>query len=94
MLPSPADAGFLAGARFRWVAEVVELDTMVGYVNIWIDPAIPQAWEDLGPADFPTVPPAARDLVEGPEAFFTDPADCALLGCLVFKFTIHKIFAP
>lgn len=100
MLPDPTNGSTtpptssIIGARFVWQADVIGRNTMVGHVNITIGTPIPEDWEPLDPLDpddHVTVPPEAEDLVNAPEEFYTNPADAAPSGVLVFRFRIHRV---
>ena len=93
MLPT-ALSDYITGLRFRWDANVIDDTTAVGFVNIYFQPALPLAWENLGPGQFPTFPSDAAGLVTSPTGFVRDPDDCpnVFSGCpLVFKFTIKRV---
>ena len=83
-------------ARFRWQAEAVDANTMVGYVNFFPQPGAPNVWEQLGKDDFPTVPLEIQNAVKPPEKFYTDPKECNFNpACpLIFKFKILRVVAP
>jgi hypothetical protein len=81
--------------RFRWQAEVIDADTMVGYVNIFTGDPVPTVWESLAENQFPTVPNECRSVVKKPAQFLRDPNKCTSYpasSCpLVFKFKILRI---
>ena len=84
-------------ARFRWQAEVVDDNTMVGYVNFWPCPPVPTMWESLpGANDYPTLPQELKDAVACPKVFITDPKQCTFnADCpLIFKFRILRVQGP
>lgn len=87
----PSSAGSVAGARFQWVGKVTSKNRMVGYVNIKIDPSIVVTWQNLGENEFPKLSKGARALVLAPKTFYTDPAEAAQAGVLVFKFTLQRV---
>ena len=80
-------------ARFCWLAEVVDDNTMVGYVNFWPQAPVPTVWESLGPQDYPTLPKELVDAVAPPKTFITDPKVCTFSATcpLIFKFKILRV---
>lgn len=105
MLPSPPPGSpDVTALRFRWLANVIDNNTIVGYVNIHnvFGPPVPVDWEPLTPdqpgapfsGGFPTLPPAANAVVTSPTGVVTDPNSCPnpFAGCpLVFKFTVKRV---
>ena len=94
----PSSTGGVActgAARFRWQAEMVDDNTMAGYVNYFPQPAIPTTWESLGPGENPTLPKELVDAVAVPPKFYTDPKECNFNpSCpLIFKFCIKRVMA-
>ncbi len=89
----PPTTPTVSGARFRWLAQVVSQDTMVGYVNVYFDWGIPLVWTRLGADQFPTFPNEALPLVTSPAGFFKDPAECSSSAAcpLILKFTIKRV---
>jgi len=89
--PSAANASVIAG-RFRWAGHVVDENTAVGYVNMYLPPPLPLVWTALEPGEFPTLPDEVTPVVTSPDGFVTDPNTCRTPGCpLVFKFTIKRV---
>lgn len=94
MLPPtpPTPTPTVSALRFRWLANVIDADTIVGFVNIYFFPPIPVQWESLGANQFPGLPSEASGVITSPAGVVTDPATCATLGCpLVFKFTVKRV---
>jgi hypothetical protein len=83
-------------ARFRWQAEVIDENTMVGYVNFWPQPPVPTTWESLGENDWPTLPAEAKACAAPPKTFMRDPKTCIFnANCpLIFKFKIQRTLSP
>jgi hypothetical protein len=93
----PGNFPSTGAARFRWQAEAVDDNTMVGFVNFWPGPPVPTVWESLpGPNDFPTLPQELREVVVCPKTFVTDPKQCTFSPqCpLIFKFKILRVQGP
>ena len=104
MLPPPLPPGSpdVSALRFRWLANVTDTNTIVGYVNIYLFPPIPVGWQSLA-ADqpgvpfsggFPDIPSAADGIVTAPTGVVIDPNACPdpSTGCpLVFKFTAKRV---
>ena len=84
-----------AALRFRWQAEVVDAQTMVGYVNIYPGEPVPTVWESLVEDQFPTIPKEGRILCNKPSVFYKDPNQCpanpAAPCPLVFKFRVLRV---
>jgi len=90
--PPPPAPQTVSALRFRWLANVIDSSTIVGYVNIYFNPPIPVDWEALGANDFPGLPAEANGVVTSPSGFVTDPASCTAPTCpLVFKFTVKRV---
>lgn len=92
--PTPTGP-FAAGVRARWQANVVDSDTLNGWVNAYFLGPVPVVWQKLVLAeDFPTLPTeSAPYYAPGASAtFIKDPSVCPTIGCpLVFKFTVKRI---
>ena len=89
----PPTAGVTtAGVRARWVAKVIDANTIVGWVNAYfLDPA-PIKWRPLLVNEFPVLPNEALPFVTPPNGFIQDPLLCPGTGCpLVLKFTIKRV---
>jgi hypothetical protein len=82
----------IQGLRFRWVGNVVDKNTIQGYVNmIFSDPILP-TWSALINDEFPSLPSQVTPLITAPTTFIKDPTLCMTTGCpLVFKFTIKRV---
>ncbi len=93
--PYPPVVGgvFVSGVRARWLATVVDADTIVGWVNAYFLNSVPVTWERLVlERDFPVFPPQASGFVTPPGDFIKDPSLCRTAGCpQVFKFTLKRI---
>jgi hypothetical protein len=88
----PPVARTISGYRFRWAAQVISADTAVGYVNLYILPAVPVTWTPLLSNEFPVFPDEAARFVTPPEGVVKDPTLCRTDDCpLVFKFTIKRV---
>jgi hypothetical protein len=95
MLPGDPSSPSVSALRFRWSAQAVDPNTMVGYVNIFLFLPIPATWENVAPDKFPAWPSEADGLVTPPVGFLKDPAQCTGQACpLVFKFVIHRVSTP
>jgi hypothetical protein len=82
----------VSALRFCWRGEVLDDNTLVGWVNAYVTPAIPIWWQRLERAEFPGFPSEALPIVTKPSGFVNDPATCRTSGCpLVFKFTIKRV---
>lgn len=88
----PSEASII-GLRFRWQAQLVGNDTIVGYVNAYFVPGIPLTWSKLAADAFPAYPAEALPMVTPPATFYKDPGTCQQgAACpLVFKFTIKRV---
>lgn len=90
--PFPPEPDSITAVRCRWVGQVVSGDTLVGWVNVYLQPVIPLSWTRLLEDEFPPFPELAGGIVTSPRGFFKDPTACRTSGCpLVFKFTIKRI---
>ena len=91
--PPAASGVSIAGVRARWVAKVVDADTLEGWVNAYFLDAVPVEWARLVRDDeFPTLPPEATPFFTSPSGFIRDPSLCRTEGCpQVFKFTLKRI---
>ena len=88
----PRGDGAVQALRFRWLGQVVDKTTIVGYVNIYFTGPIQQTWYPLLPNEFPAFPNEANVAVTAPTTFVRDPSLCRQAGCpLVFKFTIKRV---
>jgi len=92
----PFPAGNVAStgvARFCWKAEAIDQNTMTGFVNFYVEPAVPTVWESLTPDQDPTLPKELTDAVQSPSRFYTDPKECNFNpSCpLIFKFKILRV---
>jgi len=88
----PTSNATVTGYRFRWQAQVISSDTAVGYVNLYVLPAVPIVWTPLQPDEFPSLPSEALAVVTPPVGVVKDPSTCMTAGCpLVFKFTIKRV---
>jgi len=88
----PPTEGTVSGVRFRWSAQVISQDTMVGYVNAYFVWGIPVTWARLTADAFPAMPSEALPLVTSPTSFYKDPGECKGQACpLIFKFTIKRV---
>lgn len=82
----------VSALRFRWAGDVLDDNTLVGWVNAYFTFAIPIWWQRLEPNDFPGFPPEAVPIVTTPKGFVRDPGTCRTPDCpLVFKFTIKRV---
>lgn len=82
----------VSGFRARWVARVVDENTLVGWVNGYSTDPVPLSWQPLAENQFPTFPPEATNIITPKNNFVTDPATCKEEGCpLVFKFTLKRV---
>ncbi len=82
----------VAGFRARWLATVVDDNTIVGWVNGYVTDAVPLAWQKLAENEFPTFPPEAANIVTPKTNFVKDPHSCNADDCpLVFKFTLKRV---
>jgi hypothetical protein len=94
MLPGSSSPPTLTVLRFRWQAQVIDEDTMTGYVNIFFGPNVPLDWENLTSSEYPKIPNEATFVVTPPLNFYTDAATCSSgpPACpLIFKFTIKRV---
>jgi hypothetical protein len=92
MLTAPTPTPSITALRFRWLANVINRDTIVGYVNIYFFPPIPVEWEPLAANQFPSFPDEGLGTITPPNGVVTDPATCTTAGCpLVFKFTVKRV---
>jgi len=91
--PPVASGVAIAGLRARWLAKVVDAETVTGYVNAYFLPPVPVVWQPLVRAsDFPVLPPEAAPFYTSPSGYVTDPSLCRTADCpLVFKFTLKRI---
>lgn len=88
----PPLANTISGLRARWVAKVLDADTLVGWVNAYFLTSSPVAWTPLSTDEFPAYPPEALGFVTPPNGFVKDPSTCMTAGCpQVFKFTLKRI---
>jgi len=89
----PTASPTISGARFRWSAQVISQDTMVGYVNVYFDWGIPIVWTRLAADAFPAIPNEALPLITSPAGFFKEPGECTSAATcpLIFKFTIKRV---
>ena len=88
----PPPGGAITGLRFRWAAQVISSDTIVGFVNIYFSAPLVQSWTQLLDNEFPAFPPEANVLVTAPSGVVRDPSLCRTAGCpFVFKFTIKRV---
>lgn len=88
----PQGTDVTSGVRARWVAKVIDEDTIVGWVNAYfLDPA-PIKWRALQTNEFPVIPSEALPFHTAPNGFIQDPLQCVHTGCpLVLKFTINRV---
>jgi len=78
--------------RARWLAEVIDSDEIVGYVNAYIVPNVPIGWERLSTGEFPSFPTEGLPVVTSPQNFYKEPGECQGQGCpLVFRFRIKRV---
>jgi hypothetical protein len=81
--------------RFRWQAEVIDADTMVGYVNVYSGDPVPLVWESLAPDQYPTIPKEGKSVCAKPPQFYREPSKCTIYpasSCpLIFKFKILRV---
>ncbi|OFW18772.1 MAG: hypothetical protein A3H97_04350 [Acidobacteria bacterium RIFCSPLOWO2_02_FULL_65_29] len=90
--PFPPVADSITALRARWLGQVANADTLVGWVNAYLQPAVPLAWTRLLDSEFPAFPNEAAGIVTSPRGFVRDPALCRTPGCpLVFKFTVKRV---
>ncbi len=88
----PPAANTMSGVRFRWSAQVISPDTLVGYVNAYFAWGFPMNWTRLSADAFPAIPTEALPLVTSPAGFFKDPSECTGQACpLIFKFTVKRV---
>jgi hypothetical protein len=92
-IPYPYLANALAGLRARWVAKVIDANTIVGWVNGYLMPKVPITWRPLQYDEYPTIPAEGLVFATSPNGFVKDPATCRTPGCpvLVLKFTVKRI---
>ena len=89
--PPPGDGSILA-LRFRWSAQVLDKNTLVGFVNAYFSSPIPVTWTSLFSNEFPAFPAQGNVVVTAPTSFVRDPTLCQTAGCpLVFKFTVKRV---
>ena len=92
LLPYPTVPNAVAGFRARWLAQVVDESTLVGWVNGYATRGVPLTWQPLAFDQFPSFPPEAASIVTPKPQFVTDPATCRTEDCpLVFKFTLKRV---
>lgn len=93
--PYPPVPNSVAGFKARWVAQVVDHSTILGWINLFITPAVPLQWQAVGPSQFPVFPPEAARILAPADPFIFDPVFCAIAtgtNCpLVFKFTLARV---
>jgi hypothetical protein len=90
--PPPPAPQTVSALRFRWLANAIKPNTIVGYVNIYLNPPIPVEWEAVAADEFPPLPDEATPIITSPAGVVTDPSTCATPGCpLVFKFTVKRV---
>jgi hypothetical protein len=90
--PYPPKDGFITGVRARWVAKVIDANTLVGWVNAYFLSAVPTGWSPLAVDQFPGLPTESAPFYTAPSGFITDPGTCLTAGCpQVFKFTLKRI---
>ena len=88
----PQGDGAIQAISFRWAGEVVDDNTLVGYVNARFSDPILQNWTQLFDNEFPPFPGEADLVVTDPGAFVKDPSLCRGDGCpLVFKFLVKRV---
>jgi len=88
----PPATGTISGLRARWVAQVLDANTLVGWVNAYFLSSSPVTWTPLAADQFPAFPPEAAGFVTAPNGFVKDPSTCMTAGCpQVFKFTLKRI---
>ena len=82
----------VSGLRARWEGQVVDANTLVGWVNAYLTPAVPVSWTRLAEHEFPGFPSEGVPLVTAPSRFIRDPSSCRTPTCpLVFKFTLKRV---
>jgi len=88
----PPLEGTISGVRARWVAKVLDANTLVGWVNAYFLGPVPVTWTPLADDEFPAFPTQGLPFVTSPVGFIKDPAQCLGAGCpQVFKFTLKRI---
>jgi hypothetical protein len=88
----PKGDGAIQALRFKWVGQVLDQNTLIGYVNIYFSDPMLLTWNPLLPNEYPALPSAANVAITAPTTFVTDPTLCLTKGCpLVFKFTIKRV---
>jgi hypothetical protein len=88
----PQGDGAIQGLRFKWQGQVLDANTLIGYVNIYFSDPIQTSWNQLLDNEYPLFPGSANIIVTPPTGFVKDPTLCHTTGCpLVFKFTIKRV---
>ena len=88
----PPDLDYISALRARWQGQVISADTIVGWVNAYVQPNMALSWMPLLEREYPAFPREAIGSVTPPTRFLTDPALCRTAGCpLIFKFTIKRV---
>jgi hypothetical protein len=89
--PAKGD-GAIQALRFRWQGQVLDRQTLIGYVNMYFSPPMTLPWVNLLPNEFPVLPPQTSVPLTPPSTFYRDPTLCRTAGCpLVFKFTVKRV---
>ena len=91
--PPPKEGVHVQGLRARWMATVIDADTVVGWVNAYFLSSAPVVWSPLVlDGDFPELPVESLGFVTSPGEFIKNPSLCRTTGCpQVFKFRIKKV---
>jgi hypothetical protein len=69
-------ANTVSGLRARGEGQVVDDNTLVGWVNACLTPAVPVAWTRRAEHEFPGFPPEGVPLVTAPSRFVRAPSSC------------------
>ena len=89
--PFPPVTNSITAGRLNWSGTVVDATTLVGWVNVYLQPTLPLSWTRLLDDEYPSFPDLAKGIVS-PTKFAKDPTLCRTEGCpLIFKFTIKRI---
>jgi len=88
----PQGDGAITALSFRWAGQVLDKNTLIGYVNAYFSDPIPQTWQPLFENEFPRFPSAASVVVTAPATFIKDPSTCRTEKCpLGFKFLVKRV---
>jgi len=86
----PKEGVSVSGLRARWLATVIDADTVVDWVNAHFLSPAPVIWSALVlDEDFPELPVESLGFVTPPGEFIENPSLCRTAGCpQVFQFGI------